>query len=113
VTAAQRLKRFATETHRLARLWGINDWDLRVVAQKHNSDALATCSPRSVARVVTLALNTKAAEEMPPEALARHEMCHVLLGEFSCIAQSRYVTEDEIRAAEEALVQRLLRLLPA
>lgn len=113
-TTAMQFAEFKAECERLQALWGINDWDVRVYHEDpQRKGAMASCAPNSVKRVAVVRLSRKIeANEPPMKALARHEMIHVLLGEFSCIAGSRNITNDEIEAAEEALVQRLIRLLP-
>ena len=108
---------FEREARRLQSLRGLNDWHLYVLHEPtQNKDAVANCNAVSTKRVATLRLNSKNKDRerkwIGPEEAARHEMVHVLLGEFSCIAGSRCVTSDEMEAAEEALVQRLIRLLP-
>lgn len=42
---------------------------------------------------------------------AKHEMIHVLLGNFALLGQSRYITEDELDKAEEELVVKLEGIL--
>lgn len=42
---------------------------------------------------------------------AKHEAMHLLLGEFSVMANSRCVSKDELDDAEEILVRRLMGLI--
>ena len=42
---------------------------------------------------------------------ARHEMIHLLLGNFSLLASSRYVSEGELEKAEEELVMKLEKII--
>jgi hypothetical protein len=65
-----------------------------------------------VARIKYSTKNGDALSAEEVKETARHEMCHVLIGEVGCMMGSRFVTSDEVEAAEEALVQRLLRLHP-
>lgn len=113
-TTAKQFAEFKAECERLQSVWGINDWDVRVLHENPQSKtAIASCTPASTKRVAVIRLSRNIKPSYPSmKSLARHEMVHVLLGELSCIAGSRNITNDEIEAAEEALVQRLIRLLP-
>lgn len=44
--------------------------------------------------------------------VAKHELIHNLLAEMSELGSSRYVTQERFEAAEEALVNKLNRLIP-
>ena len=106
---------FEREVRRLQNKWGVNDWNIFVAhAATENRHADADFKGSSTKRAAMIRLNPKrlGVQDGDVRGFARHEMCHALLAEFSCLASSRHVTEDELEAAEEALVQRLIRLLP-
>lgn len=114
-TSALSFAIFATECQRLAKLWGLNEWDIRL---RHSNlpDALAVCEPRVVSRIGVIRLSKTWGKDCPtPAALkaaARHEMAHMVTGELISLGRARYVTDDEMTAAIEMTAQRLERLLP-
>jgi hypothetical protein len=97
---------------------GINDWNVNY-AHTEKIDARAVFDPMnagSVGRECYLALAIEWVKDLPinKESLnqtALHEVVHLLLGEFSCIAESRFITKDELHAAEHALVNRIIKVL--
>ena len=42
-----------------------------------------------------------------PQAIAFHEVCHLLLADFSALARARYATADDLYSAEESIVRTL------
>lgn len=46
-------------------------------------------------------------DEKEIDKIAFHEVCHVLLVRLNAIANSRFITEDEIREAEHEIIRRL------
>lgn len=114
---------FKAECERLQKLWNLDDWDVKAVHEElpgRKAESRTNC----ISGKATVALSTHwgalsagnvrwygATNEDVVES-ARHEMVHVLLGRLSGLGAARYTTSDEMNAAEEALVLRLMRLLP-
>jgi hypothetical protein len=119
-TTARHFAIFQDEAQRLARLWGLND--LKLYFHHGKRESRATFSGRDTKRVGTLTLSTHWEEislndprepitEHEIREVARHEMIHALLLPLAALPAT-YCTSDEAERAEEALVQRLMRILP-
>jgi hypothetical protein len=119
-TTARHFAIFQDEARRLAALWGLND--LKLYFHHGRRDARASFTGRDTKRVGTLTLSTHwedVAASDPREPIrdeeirdvARHEMIHALLLPLAALPAT-YCTSDEAERAEEALVQRLMRILP-
>lgn len=107
---------FKAECLRLLDLWGMTDVRTEFFhVEMKSPNTGASCGFSVLQHAVSLTLNTVWDTE-PDEArlryYARHEMIHTLLGPYTAIAESRHVTEDELVAAEHAVLNRLDRLLP-
>jgi hypothetical protein len=119
-TSARHFAIFRAEAERLQKLWGLNDIGLHYHHGKR--DARATFYGRETKRVGTLVLSTHW-EDHDPQGVrsvvldaevrdtARHEMVHALVLPLASLIGD-FTTRDEAERAEEALVQRLMRLLP-
>ena len=55
--------------------------------------------------------NNKKASVADIEDSAKHEVIHLLLGRMSKLGTKRFCSNDEIYAAEEEVVQRLLKII--
>lgn len=114
-TTSSDFERFKEHAIQAFRAWGVDDWDIRFKHQRL-SGAMANCSTDLTGRMARLRLSTDFGPNPITDAIlrdtARHEAVHVLLAQVTNIGNSRWATEDEFKAAEEALVQRLLRVLP-
>jgi hypothetical protein len=120
-TTAKHFAIFQDEARRLAMLWGLND--MKLYFHHGKREARATFVGRDVKRVGTLTLSTHWEEYGPNDPsggppteaevreAARHEMAHAMLLPVVCLI-AEFATRDEAERAEEALVQRLLRILP-
>ena len=118
MTTARHFKLFVDESERLARLWGVND--IKLYFHHGKREARASFVGRDTKRVGTLTLSTHWEEhDGRPDpvtddeirSVARHEMAHALVLPVACLIGD-FTTRDEAERAEEALVQRLMRILP-
>jgi hypothetical protein len=91
---------------------GVNDWQVYVEHAKLAPNVRADCLPRLTKRSATIRLATTFDGPVSESDLmdcARHEALHVALAAVCGLGGSRFVTEDELEAAEEYTVQRFLR----
>jgi len=107
---------FKAECDRLVKLWGLNDWEVRV-RHEDIGENLATCTPGIVSRICIIRLGTTwGPSDIPTDAAiknaARHEVAHLATGELIALARARYVTDDEMTSAIETTAKRLERILP-
>lgn len=109
----QRLKKFEklVEEHRQA--LGIEDFDIVVEHGELNDGTLADVTRDVDARSCLIRLHPPSSHEDLDHLsqLAKHELMHVLLADFSALAHDRESSHSDIERAEEALVVRLTRLL--
>lgn len=119
-TTARHFAVFKEEGNRLATLWGLND--IKLYYHHGKRDSRATFSGSDTKRVGTLTLSTHWEARDPTAAkepvsddeirlVARHEIIHALILPVVCLIAT-HTTQDEAERAEEALVQRLMRILP-
>jgi len=113
-TTAKQFAEFKEECRRLQKLWGMSDWDVRIRHEyPRDKEALASCSVWSKKRTATIRMSLKTEKFAPTiKELARHEMIHVLIGRVCDMATDRWGDGNAMEEAEEALVQKLIRLLP-
>lgn len=109
---------FKAEVLRLVERWRITGWDL-VVVQKEMPNKAAQCEYSITGGRAAIALANEINDSFQPEIsderilyLAAHETMHLLIARSCGLAGTGYITEDEVRAAEEALVNHLLTLVP-
>ncbi len=81
-----------------------------------NKGAFSTTFVKNV-YVATICL-TKEWDETGSEGIwkglsqtAKHEVIHILLGRYSCVASWRHSSEDDLNEAEEELVRKLEKLI--
>lgn len=113
-TTARHFAIFKAECDRLIKLWGLVDWEFRIL---HDSnDGLATCAPQNNRIcVIRLARTWGKLDEITDarlRAAARHECAHAVTGELIVMVRARCVSEDELTAAIEVTARRLERMLP-
>jgi hypothetical protein len=97
--------------------FGLDEWELRFIHEE-NKNALHTCAAvhrQYTASVAGVYLSPDwGKDEINDNVLdlaAKHEMAHLLIGALSTMADARYVTQDEVEHAEEALIVKLCKLL--
>lgn len=113
-TTARHFAIFKAECERLIKLWGVVDWEVRIIHS--NAPGLATCSPQNNRIcVIRLGKTWGALDEITDarlRAAARHECAHAVTGELLVMVRARCVSEDELTAAIEVTARRLERMLP-
>jgi len=91
-------------------------WRLEIYPEHYSdSSVYARCHRHVTQRGIRICINDhwdKPITEKDLLAYARHEVIHALLDPVASLAQCRFVTEDEINAAEHEVLNRLFRLLP-
>jgi hypothetical protein len=119
-TTAKHFALFKREASECLEKWGIND--LHIYFHHGKRNARATFSGDNVKRVATITLSLDWEKWEPDDVrpsitdedirvVARHECVHALLLPIAALPGS-FCTEAETEMAEEAVVQRLLRILP-
>lgn len=95
----------------------LHDWALAFEFKDLQEDRARTVLTLEASQAV-IGLNTnwnedvrKFAEQQLRE-VAKHEMLHVFLGRLGELARYRYLTSRELEAAEHAIIQKLLFLIP-
>lgn len=94
------------------------DWDLAYEHSKIKSGAYAQAGRSLEDMNGTITFTTDWDDEVDklnPQNIketAKHEMLHLLLGQLSLLAQSRYITYREIEIAEHSVINKLVKLIP-
>ncbi len=107
---------FKTECEEWIEKLGLFDWDLLIKHDKKKNGALANLWTDYAKKVATITLyedwgdNDKPTDENIKKS-ARHEVLHLLLSRSRGLAQSRFITNDEIVEADEEIINRLLKIL--
>jgi len=113
MTRGQAFSEFKDECLRQIERLGLKDWDIEIryerMGEENEEDAAITRFTDN-GRVAIITMN---ADWMPkdPRRLAKHEICHMLLGKISIIAASRFITEKELDDEIESLCTRLEKVL--
>lgn len=107
---------FSAEVRRLWDLWQLGSIRLELERDKLGGAEIgARCSFHPIQHSAFIKLNTEWDTEVTEarlRAYARHETIHALIGELGALACARYVTDDELDAAEHLVLNRLDKLLP-
>ena len=117
-TTTEQFDEFVKQCWYYIDMFELNDWQYTFIhAPLPNSDAsnIAGALCNLVQRTVSMYLNDDPAtptDDLSLQESAKHEVIHVLLAALGGLAHERFVRCDEVIAAEEALVQKLIRLLP-
>ena len=96
--------------------FGLTDWCIAYRLDGESMGRLAGATLDAQARNATVYLaNSHSADEpeWDMEALALHEVLHVVVADLGDLARSRYVMEDALERIEEALVVRLSHAIEA
>jgi hypothetical protein len=119
VTTQEHFEIFKKECLRLWDLWKISGWKLefRHEDMEGQSQGMAGASSDPTQRCTRIFLSTVWPDHTPVtdhEILltARHEAIHGLLGPLSTLATSRFVTDNEMCAAEHEVLNVLDGVLP-
>lgn len=114
-TTKKHFKIFKAECLKCIKSWGINDWSINIVHEKLDNKK-AVCKTNLTGRTVTIGLSTDygvypfTVKDIVDSA--RHECTHLLLSRVVDLGDTRFVMEEEYKAANESLVRQLTKLLP-
>jgi len=103
---------FKKECRKWIDFFELSDWNI-YFDHPNNPEGgfLARSTFSSITLVATLFLNRNWQHDKPNnqwvKKCARHEVIHILIGKLSVLAESRYVSEDEITPATEGLVHKI------
>jgi len=116
-TTARHFRTFRDECERCAKRWGFAGFRLEFRHGACEAGVCASCRGSATQRALFLTLSLDWPSGYPPtdanlRETARHEMRHAFIAQFSALASSRFVTPDEIDAAEHELCERLRMVLP-
>jgi len=107
--------RFKEKCLEFQKEWGLSDWTLffehkQLTDQYANSETFH--KGRNAVLRMTLKVEQSDESNETPERLAKHEMLHVMIADFSFLATCRYgVLESDLITSEEALVIRLEKII--
>ena len=90
----------------------INDWRVDYMMEDLDNN-IAQCDRNLFARTVKISLNTELGVEDIKllKDTAKHEIIHLLIGELAVMAKDRYIRQDELYSAEEALTRKLEKII--
>ena len=110
-------ERFKKEVLRQIDRLGLKDWDVDFKFDDLSPDAQeAKIEMNYKIRKASFFYSTRLLGDrlhsgIGPIVAAKHEVAHLLVFELACIGASRFITDDEIRIAEEKLVTILSKVL--
>lgn len=92
---------------------GLKEWDIEIqhnVLDEECSSTAAVTQMEEEGKLAVITLNKKFIPR-DPKRVAKHEVCHVLLGKLQTIAGKRWINEAELDGEVEALCTRLEKVL--
>ena len=92
---------------------GLKEWDIDVQhdnLEEDNSSTAAVTQMEEAGKLAVITLNKKFTPR-DPRRIAKHEVCHILLGKIQAIAAKRWMSEAEVDGEIEALCTRLEKVL--
>lgn len=96
-------------------IFGLMDWQVYVgMKPLKPANTTATVDTDVAARTAAVLLNdrpTRPHDAISMRETACHEMFHVLLTEFNCLARYRHATEDELEIINERNVVQLTNII--
>lgn len=101
---------FRKECLRLQTEWGLLEWSI-YTEHKPLEGKFATIVMDNRDMTATITLGVEEFEKSDPKIHAKHEMVHLLLAPLGFEAQSRYTEQFNVEQAEEAIVNKLVKLL--
>ena len=107
---------FVSECKKWQKKLELGNWDIDYFLEKLDSaEGTIDRNYFSCRASITLATEIKltngdSAKKVIKE-IAKHEMIHLLLSNFSAVGSSRFSTEDEFKKAEEELVVKLCKII--
>lgn len=93
--------------------FGLNGWQLYFVKGdlQGQYSLIALCAEYHVATITLCEQFDEEQGEIDIPHIAKHEAMHLLIGDLSEAAESRWVTQHELNAIEEELVNRLMAVI--
>lgn len=93
----------------------LDNWDIDIL-HRQIADCYGQSSVNAKDYVGSIKLNknwghTKELNNDNLDLIAKHEVCHFLVGRFSWLASERFLNEEELEASEEELINKLTSLL--
>lgn len=115
-TTKSDFKYFKLRCEHYVKLWKLIEWDIDYEHSNGQGSDRAACSRTILGMhaVIELCFNWEH-EKVTKQALnriAKHEVLHILLAPIELLAQARFVTEDEYKAGDHTVIQKLIKLLP-
>ena len=105
---------FKKECQKWEKLFNLDGWKINYYWKKYEpDDSIGRVKIGVLSRSIAVILNIEVDDELPIDIplTAKHEMIHCLLGAFSELSWQRFVTLDEVAAAEEELVCKLMKII--
>lgn len=112
-TTAEDFALFKAEFRYWINRFGLNGWQIyfnREYLQGQYSQ-VALCAEYHVATVSLCEDYDELQGEIDIPHIAKHEATHVLIGDLSEASESRWVTQHELNAIQEELVNRLMTIV--
>jgi len=115
-TTAHHFNLFRETVEKYVKEFGILDWDISFLHCNLDGSmarVLQTSLRRTCVVMLTTDWNDSVVKLSNQEIIdtAKHEVVHIILGNLRCVANARFVTEDEMELAEESLVVYLMNFL--
>ena len=104
---------FKKECERQILRLGLKEWDIEIdhrVLEDDIANSQAVTQMEEEGKIAVITLN-KSFTPRDPRRIAKHEICHVLLGKIQTIAGKRWMSEAEMDGEVEALCTRLEKVL--
>ena len=112
MTSRQKLAIFKKEAERLRSALGLTEWSVDYTLGCSEEDNGAELNYNYYGRKACIALNPKfGSTASDVRRFAKHEVAHLLLAPLAHKAQQRFVQEQELDEAEEAIVRKLEEVL--
>jgi hypothetical protein len=108
---SKHLKVYSDEAMRLAKVFGLTDWEIAFRLMEAKGEFLACCAADNSGRVAVLGLATEWIDDKPTiiklKDAAMHEVYELLLWDVTQLITERYLKEDDINKTRHALIRRL------
>lgn len=106
---------FCSECKKYQKSWGVNGWDLSFEFVKLEQGDYAQVVRDYEQHAVIISLNKNWSDKEPTaenlQEIAKHEMLHILMARIWGMAHLRFVSEDELKAAEHEIVNKLMDII--
>jgi len=92
--------------------WGLTDWDVRFT-HKMDKGNLATCTVEAESHIaiVNMSRSWARVDDELIRDTAMHEIAHILIGDVTCAAASRYISEQDLNRSLEIAANRIVSLV--